>query len=489
MAADQNGTINQGRLFLGSCFALIATSVAFAMVGAVMGPLKEIFILTNEQVGWIGGAALWGFPLTIVIFGPLVDVIGMRPLMRLAMLFHGLGAVIMIFANGFTMLFLGALTIAMGNGVVEAVCNPLVATVYPERKTEMLNKFHVWFPGGIVIGGLTAFLLDKAGIPSWQIKLAVILIPTVIYGILFTGQKFPETERVASGLSFSDMVKGTLMRPLFLILAFAMMITASLELGPNRWIPAVLTSAGMPGILVLVWISLLMAVLRYFAGPIVHKLSPTGILFASAIVGGIGLFWLSFANNFGMAILSSTVFAVGVCYFWPTLLGVVSERVPKGGSMALAWIGGIGMLTVGILTSPLMGKLSDKHSHTQLPVVETTVVLEQIVEELPAQKMIVAEDLQADLQATIDAAQGVLDAKTADGLPEIATANALRSVMNTAPDSKAAQKAGALLGPAENYGGKKSFRFLAPFAIIIAVIFGALYLKDRKAGGYQVEKI
>ncbi len=154
MTAAQNEQINPGRLFWGSNFALIATAVTFAIIGAIMGPLKEQFVLTNAEVGWIGGAALWGFSVTIIIFGPLCDVLGMKFLLRLALLGQALGVILMILADGFTMLFLGAWIISMGNGLVEAVCNPLVATIYPEKKTEMLNKFHVWFPGGIVIGGL-----------------------------------------------------------------------------------------------------------------------------------------------------------------------------------------------------------------------------------------------------------------------------------------------------------------------------------------------
>ena len=221
--------INISRLFLGSNFSLIATSVTFAIIGAIMGPLKEIFVLTNAEVGWIGGAALWGFAITIFIFGPLCDVLGMRFLFRLAFIGHFVGVLTMIMADGFTMLFIGALILAMGNGLVEAAANPLVATLYPDKKTEMLNKFHVWFPGGIVIGGLISFGLDSIGIVSYQIKLLVILIPTITYGFLFLGQKFPATERLQSGVTGKEMITSTLLRPLFWILVIAMMMTASIE--------------------------------------------------------------------------------------------------------------------------------------------------------------------------------------------------------------------------------------------------------------------
>jgi fucose permease len=482
--------VNTERLFLGSNFALIATSVTFAIIGAIMGPLKEYFVLTNAQVGWIGGAALWGFAITIFIFGPLCDVLGMKFLLRLAFIGHFIGVLVMILSTGFVSLFIGALILSMGNGLVEAACNPLVATLYPKRKTEMLNKFHVWFPGGIVIGGLISFGLDSIGISTWQYKLLVILIPTLIYGFLFFSQNFPATERLQSGVSGAEMVSSTLLRPLFWLIIIAMMMTASVELGPNRWIPAVLEAAGIPGILVLVWINLLMAILRYKAGPVVHKLSPTGILLLSAIISGIGLFWLSFTETLAMAITAGTVFAVGVSYFWPTMLGVTSERIPKGGALALALVGGVGTIIVGLVTSPVMGEVADHYLHDKLPLVETTICLEQIVETYPALKAQAGEKTAQDYDAAIDAAEKILNSvRDNESLPKYLTANALRSAISVAPYSEAAVSAKKILGPAENYGGKISFRRVAVLSILLTIIFGLMYHRDRKQGGYKAEII
>jgi len=490
MTQNKNTNINKKRLFLGSNFALISTSVTFAIIGAIMGPLKEIFVLTNAEVGWIGGAALWGFSITIFIFGPLCDVLGMKLLLRLAFLGHLAGVLIMIFANGFTFLFIGALVLAMANGLVEAAANPLVATLFPENKTEMLNKFHVWFPGGIVIGGLISFGLDSIHITSYQIKLLVILIPTFIYGFLFLGQLFPATERVQSGLSGADMIKATLLRPLFWVLVLAMMMTASVELGPNRWIPAVLEAAGIPGILVLVWINLLMAIMRYKAGAVVHKLSPTGILMVSAIISGIGLYWLSYTETLTMAIMAGTVFALGVSYFWPTMLGVTSERIPKGGAMALALVGGVGTIIVGLVTSPLMGSVADNYLHEKLQPQETKIVLEQIIQTFPEIRDSKGEKTAKDFNDAISASKKILESYSKTGeLPKYSTANALRSAIAVAPGSDAATKAKQLLGPAENYGGKISFRRVAPLSIILTIIFGIMYFRDRKAGGYKAEVI
>ena len=218
---------NAHRVFLGSCIALIATSTAFAVIGASMLAIKNEFVLTNAQVGWIGGAALWGFTVSMVLFGPFVDSLGMRNLLRLALVAHLAGTLTMILAGGYATLFAGALVIAMGNGLVEAACNPLVAAIYPDDKTVKLNQFHVWFPGGTVLGGLAAYALDAAGLTDWRLKLALILVPTVLYGIVFLGQRFPETERVRAGHTTAEMWRATLFSPLFLLLLGCMSITGS----------------------------------------------------------------------------------------------------------------------------------------------------------------------------------------------------------------------------------------------------------------------
>ena len=193
-------TVKPRKLFFASCMALIATSVTFAVVGAVMLTLKREFVLTNLQVGWIGGAALWGFAVSQLIFAPLCDTLGMRRLLSLAFVSHLAGALVMIFAGGFNGLFAGALILSMGNGLVEAACNPLVAALYPDDKTVKLNQFHVWFPGGIVIGGLLCFLLAQFGNHSWQLRLVFVMIPAVIYGILFLGQSFHGTGNTCQSL-------------------------------------------------------------------------------------------------------------------------------------------------------------------------------------------------------------------------------------------------------------------------------------------------
>jgi MFS family permease len=481
-AGMQAGPNNAGRLFLGSCMALVATSTAFGVVGASMLALKNEFILTNQQIGWIGGAALWGFTVSMVLFGPFVDSVGMKNLMRLAWVAHLVGTLTMIFSTGFAGLFVGALIIAMGNGLVEAACNPLVAALYPDDKTVKLNQFHVWFPGGIALSGVVAYGLTQAGVTSWQITLGLILVPTILYGLIFMGQSFPQTERVQSGYSTGQMWRATLLNPFFLLLLVVMAITASMELGPNRWVPAVLEAGGIAGILVLAYINGLMAVLRYRAGDVVHRLQPTGILLAGAVLAGVGLLWLSYAETGLMAFAAATVFAVGVCYFWPTMLGLVAERNVQGGALALALMGGMGMAATGLVASPMMGEIADRYAHEQLPVGETVEVLQSAAATLPVLALEAQGRQGDDLRNAAAAAEGVLVRYRTEGsLPEIETANALRAVISSGADSPVVEQAQAILGPADNYGGRMSFRWVAPLSIILVLVFGVLYLGDRRA--------
>lgn len=482
--------IRPQRLFVAICFALVSTSVSFAVISDIMETLKSQFILTNQQVGWIGGASLWGFTLSIFVFGPLCDIITMRRLVWLAFLGHVAGVLIMVMAQGFWMLFGGALVIGMANGFVEAVGNPMVATLYPERKTERLNHFHVWFPGGITIGGLVAYAMTHSPLDDWRLKLCLILVPTLVYGILFLGQRIPATERAQSGISTGEMFRATLLRPLFWFLFICMTMTASLELGPNRWMPAVLGAAGISGILVLAWISGLMAVVRYFCGPIVHRLSPTGLLLACVMVSGVGLLWLSYATTTVAAYAAGTIFALGVCCIWPTMLGVTAERIPRGGALALALIGGTGAAVTGLITTPQMGRIGDRYGHRELAPAATVAVLREAEVRLPEmihRRGIAADDVQRGQSLLHD----VLAKTAAAGgaLPALETANALRTVELLFANDLLKDKAKALLDPADSFGGRMSFRYVAALAIVLTIFFGILCLRDRAAGGYRAEKI
>ncbi len=349
-------SINRNQLFLASRIALIVTAMTFAFRTSLEGVWGQEFNLTKEQVGWIFSPAFWGFTLAMIFGGPLCDVIGMKRLLGFAFLGHIAGVVVYLVSKDATMLFIGTLCIGIGNGMVEAACNPLVVTLYPDNKTTMLNRFHVWFPGGIVIGGIIAYILLEKMQLSWHILVSILFIPAVIYGLMFYKLQFPKTERVTKGISTGRMFSACL-NPLFLIMIACMFMTAATELGTNQWLGALLQGAGVSGILVLVFINGIMAVGRSFAGPVVHRLNPNGMLIFSALFACIGLLLLSKASGIG-AIGAAFVFAVGICFFWPTMLGFVSEYLPDTGALGLSLMGGAGMFSTSLIL-PIMGKWYD----------------------------------------------------------------------------------------------------------------------------------
>ena len=341
--------INPSRLFFASCVALTVTSMTFAIRAGMVEPLGKEFNLNETQLGWIVGMAFFGFPVATTLGGFIVDQIGMRRLMWVAFAAHLLGLVLTIFAVDFWTLMISTFLIGFANGTVEAVCNPLIASLYPNKKVVMLNKFHVWFPGGIVIGALLAAgmnaLKTHFGFESflnWQWQVGLILIPTLFYGWLFLGQKFPRTERVEMGVSTGDMFIAAL-TPLFLFMMFCMFFTANTELSTTQWIDKLLGNAGANPLLILALINGIMAFGRFFGEPIIHKLNSTGVLLISSVLAALGLFLLRSVE--GNALYAAAViFALGVCYFWPTMLGYTSERVPKSGALGLSLMGGVGML-------------------------------------------------------------------------------------------------------------------------------------------------
>jgi MFS family permease len=360
---------NPSRLFLASRVALVVTAMSFALRGEAAGSWAATFHLNHEQVGWINGTAFWGFTLAMMFGGPLCDVLGLGRIIGLAFFGHLAGILLTIFAWDYWSLYVGTLLFGIANGSVEAACNPLIATLFPTEKTTKLNHFHVWFPGGIVIGGLLAFAMGHFGL-GWQVQFGCMLAPLAVYGALFVHQEFPRTERVAQGVSTGSMFMACL-NPWFLFMVVCMLMTASSELGPGQWIPNILTNAGVPGILVLAWINGLMAIGRQSAGTFVERLSPPGMLLMSAVLSMLGLYAMSHTTG-GMLFASATVFALGVCFFWPTMLGFVSENFPKTGALGLAIMGGAGMLSVSFVL-PVMGRFYDSGIAARVPAGHTTV--------------------------------------------------------------------------------------------------------------------
>ncbi len=350
--------INTARLFNASCIALVTTSMTFAIRAGMLDSWRTEFNLSYEEVGVIASMAFYGFPVATILGGIILDSIGMGRMLAIAWACHLAGLVLTIFAGGFWALLISTFLVGFANGSVEAACNPMVASLYTDRKTTMLNKFHVWFPGGIVIGAVLGYLMGEMGL-DWRKQCAIILIPMLVYGYMFYKQAFPRTERVEKGITASQMFSAVFANPLFYFITACMLLTANTELSTGQWIQSLLKSVVAAPLLVLAFINGIMALGRFYAGPVVHRLNPAGMLLGSAIISAIGLFALAHAEGWATW-GAAAVFAIGVCYFWPTMIGFVSEYIPDSGALGLSLVGGAGMLATAMF-QPIIGKWFDNN--------------------------------------------------------------------------------------------------------------------------------
>jgi MFS family permease len=364
--------IQRNKLFTAGCLALLVTSLSFGIRAGILNDQGVKFHLNASELGTIAATAFWGFPLAIIIGGFIVDNIGMKKLLVSAFVFHLAGILLTIFADGYWTLFLSTLLIGIANGTVEAACNPLVASLFTENKTTKLNHFHLWFPAGIVIGTLIVFGLDHllgSGIspkPYWisQLEIALMLVPTLIYGYLFSKLKFPVTERVAAGISSSEMYKA-LASPLFLFMIICMFGTAITELFTNQWTDVLFKTVTDNAILILTFVASVQVLGRAFASPIVHRLAPQGVLLVSAILSALGIYLL--VHLHGQAIFGAAIiFGLGVAFFWPCMIGFVAENLPRTGAVGLNLMGGAGMFAVSIYMI-FMGGYYDRLMIKKLP--------------------------------------------------------------------------------------------------------------------------
>jgi MFS family permease len=355
-------TINRTALFRASCLSLLVTSLSFGIRAGLLNKFGSEFHLDKAALGSITATAFYGFPIAVVIGGFIVDIIGMKRLLVIAFLFHLAGILLTIFATGFWMLYVSTLLIGLANGTVEAACNPLVTALYTESKTTKLNHFHLWFPGGIVIGTLIVLVFDNLlkGLMTdkliWQIEVGVMLIPTIIYGYLFSKLDFPVTERVSSGVSTAGMYRA-LWNPLFIFMFICMFGTAITELFTGQWIDVLLKNVTQNAILILTLDTGVMVVGRAFARPVLKIFSPQALLLTSSILAAIGIYLLSTLTG-DTIFLAAIIFGMGVCYFWPTMLGFVNTNIPKTGAIGLNLMGGAGMFAVSLYLI-VMGKHYD----------------------------------------------------------------------------------------------------------------------------------
>jgi len=396
---DRHAAYDKGRLFLVSVIALVTAGVAASIRGNLAAVLQHQFLdpidpaHSAQMIGAVLGVAFFGFALTIMIGSPLLDYLGMRLLLALSSISFIAGTLILICAaplsasfSAYWVLWTGTLISGIGWGLVETVINPLAVTLYPGDQTHKLNVLHAWWPGGLIIGGLIGAGLSKLNL-DWRLQMGCVLVPAVIFGSLLLASKFPPTERVAAGISAGDMMK-EFFRPFFLVWFFSMFLTAASELAPGQWVQFALTrTVHMPGILLLVYVSAMMFVMRHFAGPMAHKFSPVGLLWFSCLLASLGLILLSVANSPFTGLLAATVWGTGVCYMWPTMLAAASERFPRGGAVLMGLMGTAGMLSV-FLVLPQMGKVYD-HYKAQAGEVTASQMSFRLVAVLPAVLLIV----------------------------------------------------------------------------------------------------
>ncbi|KQS33682.1 sugar MFS transporter [Dyadobacter sp. Leaf189] len=348
-------TVNSSRLFNASCLAIITTAFSFSIRAGILPQLGTEFGLTAEQLGFINSMFFFGFPISMVIGGIVYHTIGPKIIMQVAVVAHTLGILLTIYAGGYTGLLVSTFFIGFGNGCTEAACNPMIADMYSSNKlNKMLGRFHMWFPGGIVLGSLISKFMTDAG-ASWQTQIWVLMIPTVIYAFLFLGQAFPRPK--VEGVTSLAKNFQAMLTPLYIFIFCCMALTAITEFGPNQWVNVVLSNSGADPMLVLALTFGVMTIGRLFTGPVVDLVGQTGILLFGAVLAAIGIYMFSTVTG-PIAYFAAVIFGLGVCFNWPTVIGFVAQRVPLSGALGMSIIGGVGMLSTSIF-QPFIGRWID----------------------------------------------------------------------------------------------------------------------------------
>jgi MFS family permease len=474
---------NRKRLFVASFMTLIVAGLFFGLRASILGDWATQFGFTKSELGGITGGGFVGFGVVILIASALAEKIGYAKLMWVAFVLHILSAIITIAATpvygdggagneaAYWMLYVGMFMFAIAWGICEAIINPLTATLYPEEKTHHLNILHAGWPGGLILGGLIAYFFASSDAKlfqvSWEILVGLFLIPTFVYGYMLFGQKFPLSEARAAGVTYMNMLK-EFAAPVLLFLLFLMACVGYVELGTDSWIINIMQYLiGGDAFLLFIYTSAIMFVLRFFAGPIVHRINPMGLLFASAVLATIGLFMLGSVATGVAIIVAGTIYGIGKTFFWPTMLAVVSERFPRGGALTLGAIGGIGMLSAGILGGPGIGYTQDHFAaeflHEKHPAIHQEFVS--------------------------DSKQGFLF------FPEIAGLDGAKvgALLERSPAELSATETEdrAILVEASVRGGQTTFRWTALVPLTMAFGFLLLIFYFRAQGGYkaiQLEK-
>ncbi|HET6409763.1 MAG TPA: MFS transporter [Chthoniobacteraceae bacterium] len=499
---------NAARLLWAGFMAILAAGVGFSVRGGILGQWAEQFGFTMTELGTITGGGLTGFGIVIIVTSLFADAIGYGKLMISAFLLHLISAIITLaapaaFAAGgkeaaFNCLFWGMFIFAVGNGVCEAVVNPLTATLYPNNKTHFLNILHAGWPAGLVLGGLASTFMsattDAAGkvtspAVDWKIQMSLFLIPVIIYGVMLLGQKFPKSEAAKAGVGVGQMI-ASVATPMFIILLVLHALVGYVELGTDSWISKItgtIMASPANGLKLFVYTSLLMFALRFVAGPIVHQISPLGLLFVSAVLGAIGLTLLGNAVGVVACVVAATVYAVGKTFLWPTMLAVASERFPKGGAVAIGLMGGVGMLSAGLLGGPIIGYKQDYYAKKDLEAKAPETYQRYAVEQpkgvvflpgikgLDGAKVGILNDNGKELDA-------VTAALAKDNKAD-ANHDKLVGWWQTAKASAEADSKPVTAATLE--GGRMALKVTAAVPVIMAVLYLGLILYFKATGGYK----
>jgi fucose permease len=346
---------NNTKVLFNACsLALVVSALTFSIRANILDTLGQEFGLSASEVGGVASAAFWGFTLAIFAGGLLCDKIGIGSLYLTAFICHIAGVVFTILSLGFWTLFLSTFLIGLANGFIESASYSMVSSIYPNEKAKKINAWLIWFPTGVVIGGMIAYGLSNIRPGDWKLQMMFIIFPILGYGFMFFNQKFPKSERMRMGVSDKKMAKECT-TPLFIFMLLCMSLTTATELGTNQWIAGLLSNVGVPAILLLVFINGIMAIGRANAGVILKKFSSTGLLLLSAILSFLGLIGLGFSQGY-LTFIAAGVFAMGICFFWPTMIGFVSENLPQTGPLGLSLMGGMGLLSAA-LVFPFVGEI------------------------------------------------------------------------------------------------------------------------------------
>jgi MFS family permease len=502
---------NSQRLLWAGFFSIFAAGVGFPVRSGILGDWAAQYGFTMTELGGIAGGGFTGAGVIILIGSLIADKIGYGRLMVFAFLMHLLSAGLQMCTGAiyqewgregvYWSLFVAMFMFSIANGTCEAVVNPMVATLYPKEKTHYLNILHAGWPGGLITGGLLSYLMNGGTIGDWQpfskvpwvIQMSMFLIPTFIYGGMMLGQRFPKSEAGEAGISYGTMLLQFL-SPILLLLLLLHAMVGYVELGTDGWISKITGSIMADpkrGMLLFVYTSGLMFFLRFFAGPIVHRLSPLGLLCVSGIFGATGLTLLSGAEGIMICVVAATVYALGKTFLWPTMLAVASERFPQGGAIVIGAMGGMGMLSAGLLGNPGIGFKQDYYASAQLKE-EAPQSYDRYAAE-KANTFLVFKVKGLDGQKV-----GILDLETRSRNPDVSPGEreqAARDLPVTVEQAKLVSwwDSARPYAPVDEkpiasaglYGGRMALKVTAAVPATMAVLYFLLFLYFKVSGGYK----